>query len=83
MKMTKRDYLKKIQHDERSKGVKKAIGVIQNEGVSTEQLAIDLEVTAPTIWSWKSGRRVPKYATINLIESHYKNILNAAKVRIL
>lgn len=71
--ISKYDYLKKIERKERTTGVKKALAAIrERQGVSDEQMAVDLEVTAPTIWSWKSGRRCPKFATIKLIESRYK-----------
>ncbi len=70
--MSKYEYLKKIQRKERVAGVMKAFTIIKEMGVSDEQAAVDLEVSAPTIWSWKSGRRLPKYASIKLIESRYR-----------
>lgn len=68
----KYDYLKKIARNERIIGVKKALEEIKEQGVSTEQMAVDLDVTAPTIWSWRTGRRCPKFTAIKFIESRYR-----------
>lgn len=65
-------HLKNIQRNERIGGVKKALEEIRQQGVTTEQMAVDLEVSAPTIWSWRSGIRCPKFSAIKLIESRYR-----------
>lgn len=70
--ISKREYLKEIARKERIKGVQKALNYIREQGTSDEQIAVDLEVSAPTIWSWRSGRRMAKYSAIKLIESRYR-----------
>lgn len=70
--ISKYDHLKNIQKKERMLGVKKALGYIREQGISTEQMAVDLEVSGPTVMSWFSGRRVPSFSTIKFIESRYR-----------
>ncbi len=68
---SKYTHLQKIARKERMDGVKNALERIREQGVSTEQMAVDLEVSSPTIWSWRKGRRLPKFTTINFIEKKY------------
>lgn len=52
-------------------GVRKNIRELQREGLSLEQMAVDVMVRKETIVSWLSGRRVPSFATIRFIETLY------------
>lgn len=69
---SKYTHLEKIQRKERMEGLKKAMYQIHEQGVSDEQMAVDLEVRVPTIWSWRTGKRLPKFATIDVIQRFYK-----------
>lgn len=54
-----------------SKRLARAIKSIRKDGLSAEQMAVDLNVSANTVYTWESGRRVPGFPTIKFIESMY------------
>lgn len=45
---------------------------LRKDGMTLEQIAVDLHVCMITVYKWLTGRRVPKYPTLRFIESKYK-----------
>lgn len=45
---------------------------LKADGVSMEQVAVDLQVTIWTVLAWLQQKRLPKYPVLRYIESKYK-----------